>query len=100
MNIFKRMMLLMHERTIKEIAPSYDRDASPVPTLQAIDEAYKAIDEMIQPWLSPLEAKQVHDALYDIIYRIDTGDSQVEIRKRSDDRAVASMLDNIDLGDD
>ena len=57
------------------------------------------IDEAVKPWLSPLEAKLLHDALYDMVYRVLTGDKLVQHRSESDVIAVENILKDIDLGE-
>ena len=58
------------------------------------------VDEAVKPWLSPLEAKLLHDALYDMIYRVLTGDNWAIIKKDDEDKTVANILKGIDLGDE
>ena len=49
--------------------------------------------------LSPLEAKLLHDALYDMIYRVLMGDKLTQHRSESDVIAVENILKDIDLGE-
>ena len=99
MNLLKRYRILFHERTMKELAPSYDRDAETRTSQEEADKAYKIIQECIQPYLSPLEAERVRNALVDTIYRVETGDEAVRIQKINDDTLVADMLSGINTGD-
>jgi len=99
MNLLKRFHILFKERTMKELAPSYDRDADYKDSDSAAETAYKVIDEAVKPWLSPLEAKLLHDALYDMIYRVLMGDKLVQHHSDSDAIAVENILKDIDLGE-
>ena len=99
MNLFKRFHILFRDRTMKELAPSYDRDADYKDSGSAAETAYKVIDESVKPWLSPLEAKLLHDALYDMIYRVLMGGKLMQHRSESDEIAVDNILKDIDLGE-
>jgi phage portal protein BeeE len=83
---------------MKELAPSYDRDAETRSSEEESERAYKLVDEAVQPWLSPLEAQRLHDALYDMIYRVLMGDKLVQHKNDSDELAVENILKDIDLG--
>ena len=63
MNLFKRFHILFKDRAMKELALSYDRDADYKDSVSAAETAYKVIDEAVKPWLSPLEAKLLHDTV-------------------------------------
>jgi len=84
---------------MNELAPSYDRDAEFRSSDDESKRAYKLVDEAVQPWLSPLEAKMLRDALYDTIYRVLMGDKLVQHRSESDVIAVENILKDIDLGE-
>ena len=99
MNLFKRFHILFKDRAMKELAPGYDRDADYKDSGSAAETAYKVIDEAVKPWLSPLEAKLSHDALYDMIYRVSMGDKLVQHHSESDAIAVENILKDIDLGE-